>query len=122
MKTSLQRPGHSSTSGTLAPTSLKLILASLLLLTQAFGQEPKKSLAQLSPDGKTQIVVAGTAQAPAPAIEPKALPPLNPPLGDIARQARAAHAGAQKAQMVVETDTAQQKSQTVAETDAAQQK
>jgi hypothetical protein len=122
MKTSLQRPGHSSTSGTLAPTSLKLILASLLLLTQTFGQEPKKALAQLSPDGKTQIVVAGAAQAPAPAIEPKALPPLNPPLGDIARQARAAHAAAQKAQMVLETDTAQQKSQTVVETDTAQQK
>jgi hypothetical protein len=104
--------------------SVKLILASLLLLTQVFGQEPKKALAQqvASADGKTQTVVTGAAQVPAPAIEPKALPPLNPPLGDIARQARAAHAAAQKAQVVVETDTAQQESQTMVETDTAQQK
>lgn len=105
-------------------TSLKLIFAGLLLLTQAFGQEPKKALAQqvVSADGKTQTVVTGAAQPATPAIEPKALPPLNPPLGDIARQARAAHAAAQKAQMVVETDTAQQKSEMVVETDTVQQK
>lgn len=93
-------------------TSLKLFLAGLVLLTQGFGQEPKQALAKQAPTppAKNETVISGAApQAIAPVVEPKALPPMNPPLGDIARQARAAHAVAPKAQVVVETDTAEQK-------------
>jgi hypothetical protein len=92
-------------------TTLKLILASLVLLTQVLGQEPKKALTQqvVTADARTQTVVTGATPQAAPVVQPKALPPLNPPLGDIARQARAAHVAALKAQVVVETDTAQQK-------------
>jgi hypothetical protein len=102
-------------------TSLKLFLAGLVLLTQGFGQEPKQALAKAPTAAtKNETVVTGAApQAAAPVVEPKALPPMNPPLGDIARQARAAHAAAPKAQVVVETDTSEQKeetSQTTAET------
>lgn len=93
-------------------TSLKLFLASLVLLTQGFAQEPKQALAkQISSGGnKTETAVSGGAPLPpAPVVQPKALPPLNPSLGEIARQARAAHSTAPKAQVVVETDTAEQK-------------
>jgi hypothetical protein len=92
-------------------TSLKLFLASLALLTLAFGQEPKQALArqQSAAPGTKETVATGVAQPGAPVIEPKALPPLNPPLGDIARQARAARAAAPKAQKLLETDSAEQK-------------
>ncbi len=91
-------------------TSLKLFLAGLVLLTQGFGQEPKQALAKASTaPTKNETVSGAPPQAVAPVVQPKALPPLNPPLGDIARQARAAHAAAPKAQVVVETDTAEQK-------------
>ena len=80
-------------------TSLKVFLASLVLLTQGFGQEPKQALAkQVSiAAGKTETIASGAPQPVAPVVEPKALPPLNPPLGDMARQARAARAAAPKA-------------------------
>jgi hypothetical protein len=92
-------------------TSLKLFLAGLVLLTVAFGQEPKQALArqQSEAHGTKETVASGLAQPGSPVVEPKALPPLNPPLGDIARQARAARAAAPKAQKVQETDTAEQK-------------
>jgi hypothetical protein len=91
--------------------SLKLFLASLALLTLGFGQEPKQALArqQSAVPGTKQNVASGVAQPGSPVVEPKALPPLNPPLGDIARQARAARAAAPKAQRSLETDTAEQK-------------
>jgi len=102
-------------------TSLKLLLAALVLLTQAFAQEPKQALDKISSSGetKTQTVVAGAKQHEAPVVEPKALPVLNPPLGDIARQARAAHAAAQKAHVVVDTDTAAPKTDDTETTAAA---
>jgi hypothetical protein len=91
-------------------TWLQLLVTIAVLQTLGFGQEPKQTLKQ------AQVAVGGTAtsasgrpQPPAPVVEPKALPPLNPPLGDIARQARAAHAAALKAQVVVENDGAGQK-------------
>ncbi len=92
-------------------TSLKLLLASLVLLTQGFGQEPKQSLAKQASTSETrkETITSGPTQPVAPIVQPKALPPLNPPLGDIARQARAARAAVAKAQVVVETDTAEQK-------------
>jgi hypothetical protein len=37
-------------------------------------------------------------------VQPKALPPLNPSLGEIARKARAARAVAPKAQVVMADD------------------
>lgn len=106
-------------------TSLKLFLASLVLLTQGFAQEPKQALAkqglakQIS-FGQPQMerAVSGAPLLPAPVVQPKALPPLNPSLGEIARRARAAHSTAPKAQVVVETDTAAQKTDH-AETTAA---
>ena len=91
-------------------TSLRVLVAGLVLLTQGFGQEPKQPLAKQVPssENKKETVVSGAPLTPAPVVEPKALPPLNPPLGDIARQARAARAAAPKAIVVVETDTADQ--------------
>ncbi len=91
-------------------TSLKLLLAILMLASSALCQEPKKALDKETPTGEAKVqIVNGAAKPAAPSIEPKALPPLNPPLGDIARQARAARAAAPKAEMVVETDTVREK-------------
>jgi hypothetical protein len=90
--------------------SLRVLVAGLVLLTQGFGQEPKQPLAKLasSSENKKETIVSGAPLPSAPVVEPKALPPMNPPLGDIARQARAARAAAAKAIVVVETDTADQ--------------
>jgi hypothetical protein len=92
-------------------TALRVFLAGLVLVTQGFAQEPKQSLAKQASSGESrrETVVNGAPLQAAPVLQPKALPPLNPPLGDIARLARAAHAAAPKAQVVVETDAAQQK-------------
>src|SRR5262249_37538625 len=94
-----------------------------VLLTPAFAQEPKQALDKISSSGesKTETVVTGARQPEAPVVEPKALPVMNPPLGDIARQARAAHAAAQKAHVVVDTDTAAPKTHDT-ETTAATEK
>jgi hypothetical protein len=102
-------------------TSLQLFLAGLVLLTQGFGQEPKQPLAKQVASGqiRTETVANGSLQPAAPVVEPKALPPLNPTLGDIAREARAAHATAQKAQMVVDSDTADGQNETPAENETA---
>ena len=91
-------------------TSLRVLVAGLVLLTQGFGQEPKQILAKQvsSGENKKETIVRGAPLPSAPFVEPKALPPLNPPLGDMARQARAARAAAPKAIVVVETDTADQ--------------
>src|SRR5690242_6767364 len=90
--------------------SLRVLVAGLVLLTQGFGQEPKQLLAKQasSSENKREMIVSGAPLPSAPVLEPKALPPMNPPLGDIARQARAARAAAPKAIVVVETDTADQ--------------
>ncbi len=90
-------------------TILKVLIANLVLLTLGFAQEPQRAVvskptiaeAGVSTD---QTIVTGSEQRPAPAIEPKALPLMNPSLGEIARKARAAHAAAPKAQMVVADD------------------
>ncbi len=91
-------------------TSLMLVVAGLVLATQAFGQEPTQALAKqvATPQTIKAIIVTGSAQPDAPVIEPKALPVMNPTLGDIARQARADHANAPKAHSLVETDTVQE--------------
>jgi hypothetical protein len=82
----------------------KLLIAVPVLLTQGFAQEPKRlSINQAPADAaRQQTVATGSAQRTAPMVQPKALPPLSPSLGDIARAARAAHAAAPKAQVVVE--------------------
>lgn len=91
-------------------SSLKLLLAILMLASSGLCQEPKKALDKQTPTGEAKMqIVNGAPKPAAPSVEPKALPPLNPPLGDIARQARAARAAAPKVEVVVETDTAQQK-------------
>lgn len=91
-------------------TSLKMLLAGLVLITQGLGQEPKQALAKQVSSGETrkETVVIDALLPTAPVVQPKALPPLNPPLGDIARRARAARITAPKAQVVVETDTAEE--------------
>ena len=106
-------------------TSLKLVLAGLVLLTQGFGQEPKQPLAKqvATPESRKETIVTGAPQTAGPVVQPKALPPLNPSLGEIARQARAAHAAAPKAQEVADTDNVQQKdTENVQPKDSAQQK
>ena len=92
-------------------TSWKLLLAALVLVSCAFAQEPKQALAKQvsSGENKKEMIVSGAPLPAAPTVSPKALPALNPPLGDIARIARAAHNTAPKALMVVETDTAEEK-------------
>jgi hypothetical protein len=92
--------------------ALKLLIASLVLLTQGFAQEPKKAIVPQDSSvlqSRDQVIATGTAQRPAPVVQPKALPTLSPSLGDIARAARAAHAAAPKAQVVVAEDAPAQK-------------
>jgi hypothetical protein len=88
---------------------LKALIGGALLLSVAFAQEPKHAVAPQEPvapsaASTTQMIATGDPQRPAPRVEPKALPPLNPSLGEIARQARAAHAAAAKAQVVIADD------------------
>ena len=88
---------------------LKVLIGGAVLLTVAFAQEPKHAVAPQEPVSSlaastTQMIATADPHRPAPKIEPKALPPLNPSLGEIARQARAAHAAAAKAQVVVADD------------------
>jgi hypothetical protein len=87
-------------------TLLKLCIPLLVLLTPGFGQEPKTALIKDTPtaESREQTVTTGSAKVPAPKVQPKALPPLSPTLGEIARAARAAHAAAAKAQMVLDPD------------------
>jgi len=84
-------------------TLLKLCIPLLVLLAPGFSQEPKTALIKESPaaESREQTVTTGSAQEPAPKVQPKALPPLSPTLGEIARAARAAAA---KAQMVLDPD------------------
>jgi hypothetical protein len=103
---------YKSTKGRFMKPVLKLLIASLVLLTQGFAQEPKKAIVPHDSgvvQSRDQITATGSAKQPAPEVQPKALPTLSPSLGDIARAARAAHAAAPKAQVVVAEDTPQQK-------------
>jgi hypothetical protein len=82
----------------------------LMLAQGCFSQEPRRAVVAQDPVGtavsREQLIVAGEAQQhQAPLILPKALPPLNPSLGEIARAARAAHAAAAKAEKIVADDT-----------------
>jgi hypothetical protein len=88
---------------------LKVLIGGVVLLTTAFAQEPKHAVVAQEPAAPsaastTQMMATGTPQRPAPVVQPKALPPLNPSLGEIARKARAAHAAAPKAQVVLADD------------------
>jgi hypothetical protein len=88
---------------------LKVLIGRAVLLTVAFAQEPKHAVTPQEPVASsaastTQMIATADPQRPAPKVEPKALPPLNPSLGEIARLARAAHAAAAKAQVVVADD------------------
>jgi hypothetical protein len=93
---------------------LKLLIAGLVLLTAGFAQEPKHAVVAQEPASPSaasteQMIAMGSPQRPAPVVQPKALPPLNPSLGEIARKARAAHAAAPKAQVVLADDAPPQK-------------
>ena len=96
-------------------TLLKLLMSLMvLLLTLGFAQEPKRGVAPhetLAEAGvsRDQTIATGTQPRPAPVVQPKALPELSPSLGEIARKARAAHAAAPKAQVVVADDAPPQK-------------
>ena len=92
-------------------TVLKLLIAGLILLTQGLAQEPKKAIVPQDSGGQSreQTIASGAPQRSAPVVQPKALPPLSPSLGEIARAARAAHAAAPKAQTVVAEDAPTQK-------------
>jgi hypothetical protein len=93
---------------------LKLIIAGMLLMATGFAQELKRGAAPQEPVAGSQVsteqtIATGERQRPAPVVQPKALPPLNPSLGEIARRARAAHADAPKAKLVVAEDAPAQK-------------
>jgi hypothetical protein len=88
---------------------LKVLIGGVMLLTVAFAQEPTHAVVAQEPAApsaasREQSVATGSPQRPAPMVQPKALPPLNPSLGEIARKARAAHAAAPKAQVVLADD------------------
>jgi hypothetical protein len=93
----------------LMKTLSQMLIAGLVLVTPLFAQEPKHAVvpqetiaeAKVSTD---QVIATGSPQHSAPVVQPKPLPALNPSLGEIARRARAAHAEAPKAQMVVADD------------------
>ncbi len=94
---------------------LKVLIGGVVLLTTAFAQEPKHAVVAQEPvtqsaASTTEVVIGtGSPERPAPMVAPKALPPLNPSLGEIARKARAAHAAAPKAQVVLADDAPPQK-------------
>jgi hypothetical protein len=88
---------------------LKILIGGVVLLTTAFAQEPKHAVVAQEPvtqrgASRTEMISTGSAEHPAPAVLPKALPSLNPSLGEVARKARAAHEEAPKAQVVVSDD------------------
>lgn len=88
---------------------LKLLIGGVVLVATALAQEPKHAVVAQDPVTNSgasteQMVATGSPQGSAPVVEPKALPALNPSLGEIARKARAAHAVAPKAQMVLADD------------------
>ena len=87
-------------------TSILLLLATLVLVTYSVGQEPK-ALDKQTPTGDAKMHTVTGSKPDTIVLEPKPLPPMNPPLGDIARQARAAHAAAAKAEVIVDTDAAE---------------
>jgi hypothetical protein len=94
---------------------LKLLISGLVLLSTAFAQEPKRAVVAQEPVTQSKILservimAAGAPQRSAPLVQPKALPTLNPSLGEIARQARAAHTAVLKAQAVPAADAPTQK-------------
>ena len=88
---------------------LKLLIAGLLLMATGFAQELKRDARPQEPVAESQVsteqtIATGVRHRPAPMVQPKALPRLNPSLGEIARKARAAHAEATKAKLVVAED------------------
>jgi hypothetical protein len=88
----------------------QLVIAGLVLVAPLFAQEPRRAVVPQQTIAETKIstdqfIATGAPQQRVPQVQPKALPPMNPSLGEIARRARAAHAEAPKAQMVVADDT-----------------
>ncbi len=93
---------------------LKLLIGGVVLMATGFAQELKRGALPQDPVSasqvsREQIIATGSPQRPAPVVQPKALPQLNPSLGEIARRARAAHAEAPKPQLVVADDAPPQK-------------
>jgi hypothetical protein len=93
---------------------LKLLIGGVVLLTTAFAQEPTRAVVSQEPVAQSaasreQSIATGSPQRQAPMVQPKALPPLNPSLGEIARKARAAHTAAPKAQLALADDMPPQK-------------
>ena len=88
---------------------LKLLIAGVLLMATGFAQELKRDARPQEPVAGSQAsteqtIATGVRHRPAPLVQPKALPRLNPSLGEIARRARAARAEAPKAKLVVAED------------------
>ena len=93
---------------------LKFLIGGVLLMATGYAQELKSGALPQEPVTESQasteqIIATGVRHRPAPVVQPKALPPLNPSLGEIARRARAAHAEAPKAKLVVAEDAPPQK-------------
>lgn len=93
---------------------LKLLIAGLMLLATGSAQELNRRASKPAPaaevqTSREQMIATGSPQRPAPIVQPKALPRLNPSLGEIARRARAARAEAPKAQVVVADEAPPQK-------------
>ena len=88
---------------------LKLLIAGVILVATGFAQEPRHALVAQEPVAPSrapteQFIAMGSPQRPAPLVQPKALPALNPSLAEVARKVRAAHAAVPKAQVVLADD------------------
>ena len=93
---------------TFMKTLLKFLVPGLVLLAQGFAQEPNPGHTGIKRERisvASELTVSTGSREHIPLLQPETLPALNPPLGDIARQARAARTSAPKAQVALEKDS-----------------
>jgi hypothetical protein len=90
-------------------TFLKFLAPGLVLLAQGFAQELNQEQTGIKRErisvASQPTVSNGSRERHIPLLQPETLPVLSPPLGDVARKARAARAMAPKAQVVLEKDS-----------------
>jgi hypothetical protein len=90
-------------------TFLRFVVPVLVLLAHGFAQEPNHEHTgikreQISVASEPTVSSSSRERYP-PFLQPETLPVLNPPLGDVARKARAVRATAPKAEVVLEKDS-----------------
>jgi hypothetical protein len=90
-------------------TFLKFLVPGLVLLAQGFAQELNQAQTGIKRErisvASQPTVSSGSRERHIPLLQLETLPVLSPPLGDVARQARATRATAPNAQVVLEKDS-----------------